>query len=606
MTIRRTLLLSFLAISLLPTVALTFLSFVQARKVLEAEIARNLLVQASTAMTQIDAMLFERLENLRTWTGLEVMQEIRIGDIDKRISHVLQDLKAGHEVYDLLFCTTVDGTVVAASDPYILGQQILAPSTWLTASFSGGSIALEPLSFSPAVQKAHLSIHAPIADVFQPGNLLGTLYAVFDWEEIFRILDQTAQNATAKGKGRMALLLDHDGRIVAASSLLRQRGLLLSSALAAWQPARHAQNGILTIDGQPLGTSEVLVGYAHSTGYQHFHGFGWSTLVVQPTPQAFLPIHRMGFSFLLLLILTGVVAVGASLFIASRLAQPILSLADFTRHFISRGASAVPPTPGTGEVGELTAAFVQMIQDLEHSREDLIRAAKLAVVGEMAAAMAHEVRTPLGILRSSAQMLQREPQLSPEGQEMAGFVMSETDRLNRLISALLDLARPRSPLFHPQDIHAIIRRAIDLLAPRAARQRVRIVEELQASPSTLPCDEELLVQVFLNLLLNALQMLPAEGAVIVRTTIDADQLIVEVSDNGPGIPPENRQRVFDPFFTTRERGVGLGLTVVQQIVRSHEGNITVHESPSGGACFRFSLPYFKSVEVHDSAARIDH
>jgi signal transduction histidine kinase len=605
MTIRRTLLLSFLTISLLPTAALTFLSFVQARKALEAEIARNLLVQASTAMTQIDEMLFERLENVRTWTGLEVMQEIRIGDIDKRVSHVLADLKAGHEVYNLLFCTTTDGKVVAASDQYMLGQQIPVPSTWLTASFSGGNITLEPLSFSPAAQEAHLSIRAPIADVFQPGNVLGTLYAFFDWEEIFRILDQTAQNATAEGEGRMALLLDHDGRIVAASSLLRQRDLLLSSALATWQPTQQAQSGILTIDGHPLGTSEVLVGYAHSAGYQHFQGFGWSTLVVQPTPQAFLPIQRMGLSFLLLLILTGVIAVGASLFIASRLAQPILSLADFTRHFAGRGASAVPPAPGTGEIGELTAAFVQMIQDLERSHEDLIRAAKLAVVGEMAAAMAHEVRTPLGILRSSAQMLQREPQLSPEGQEMAGFVLSETDRLNRLISALLDLTRPRPPLFHSQDIHAIIRRAIDLLAQRATRQQVRIVEELYASPSTLLCDGELLVQVFLNLLLNALQMIPAEGEVVVRTTTDADQLIVEVSDNGPGIPPENRQRVFDPFFTTRERGVGLGLTVVQQIVRSHGGNITVHESPSGGACFRFFLPSRRSVEAPDSPARID-
>ena len=102
----------------------------------------------------------------------------------------------------------------------------------------------------------------------------------------------------------------------------------------------------------------------------------------------------MGVSFLLLLILTGVIAVRMSLFIASQLAQPILSLAGFTRLFASQGASPTPPIPGTGEIGELTAAFVQMIKDLERSREDLIRAAKLAVVGEMAAAMAHEMRTP--------------------------------------------------------------------------------------------------------------------------------------------------------------------------------------------------------------------
>jgi signal transduction histidine kinase len=91
--------------------------------------------------------------------------------------------------------------------------------------------------------------------------------------------------------------------------------------------------------------------------------------------------------------------------------------------------------------------------------------------------------------------------------------------------------------------------------------------------------------------------------VVVRTLSEGDRLVVEVSDNGPGILPENRQRVFDPFFTTRERGIGLGLTVVQQIVRSHGGNITVHESPGGGACFRFFLAYFPSAEAYDSSAQ---
>src|SRR5262252_2609655 len=100
MTIRRTLLFSFLVVSLLPTAVLTFLAFVQARTALEKEIARNLLAQASTAMAQIDWMLFERMENVRIWTQLEVLQEIRIGDIDKRVSRVLADLKIGHEVYD--------------------------------------------------------------------------------------------------------------------------------------------------------------------------------------------------------------------------------------------------------------------------------------------------------------------------------------------------------------------------------------------------------------------------------------------------------------------------------------------------------------------------
>jgi signal transduction histidine kinase len=346
----------------------------------------------------------------------------------------------------------------------------------------------------------------------------------------------------------------------------------------------------MTTEGRSLGVGEVLVGYAPSRGYQGFRGFGWSTLVIQPTLQAFAPIRHMRFLFFLFLAFTGLLAVGASLFIASGIARPIRQLADFTRHFTQQGKVPPLPPPHSGEIGELTQAFGQMTKDLERSREDLIRAAKLAVVGEMAAIMAHEVRTPLGILRSSAQMLQREPHLSPEGQEMAGFVVSETDRLNRLVSTLLECARPRSPVFQEQDVHLIIRRAVGLLAQRAARRRIHIMTELHADPATLPCDGEQLMQVFLNLLLNALQILPEGGEIHVHTSIAQERMVIEVADNGPGIRPEHQRRVFDPFFTTRDEGMGLGLTVVQQIIRTHGGDITISESVHGGACFRCVLP----------------
>jgi signal transduction histidine kinase len=591
MTIWRTLLVSFLAIGLLPTTGLTLLAFGQARKTLEAEIARNLLVEASAVMEQIDWMLFERLENVRTWTQLEVMQEIRIGDIDKRVSHVLTDLKAGYGVYTRIFCTTPEGRVVAASDPRLLGQEVPAQSPWLTASLPQGIVQLEPLSF--AIPEVALTIRATIVDTLQDKEPIGSLSASFDWTEIFRLLDQAEQHSPLQGTQRMAVVLDHEGRIIAASSLLRQQGLLLSPALFSWPPAeqvRRAHRGKMTADGHLLGTEKVLVGYAPSQSYQGFPGFGWSTLVIQPTLQAFAPIEHIKFLFLLFLTFTGVIAVSGSLFISSRIAHPIRQLADFSRHFARQGKASQLPAVRHGEIGELTQAFGQMTRDLERSREDLIRAAKLAVVGEMAAIMAHEVRTPLGILRSSAQMLKREPHLSLEGKEMTDFIVSETDRLNRLVSTLLECARPRPPVFQQQDVHSIIQRAVDLLAQRAARRGIRIAMELHADPSTLPCDGEQLVQVFLNLLINAFQVLPEGGRITIRTAVDQDQLDIEIEDNGPGVPPEHAPRVFDPFFTTRDEGMGLGLTVVQQIVRIHGGDVTLSTSVHGGACFRCVLP----------------
>jgi signal transduction histidine kinase len=603
MTIRRILLFSFLLISLLPITGLTALSFRQARKGLETEISRNLLVEASAVMTQIDWMLFERMENVRTWTQLEVMQEIRIDDLDKRISHLLTDLKAGYEVYEHLACIA-NGRVIAASDPDLLGQHVPTQPVWLTATLPKGTVRLTPLLFTPSA--AHLLIQTPVVDSYSQGETLGMLSALFDWTEVFRILDQVEEEAsTGPATQRMALLLDQDGRVIAASSLARQRGLLQSVALASWsaqKKLRNADRGVTTIDGRSFGTTKVLMGYANSHGYRSFSGLGWSTVVLQPTPQAFLPIQHMQFSFVLFLTLACALAVAASYFIAGALARPIHRLAEFSRRFVRTGARETPPPVGRGEIGELSQAFTQMVRDLERSREDLIRAAKLAVVGEMAATMAHEVRTPLGILRSSAQMLEREAHLSPRGQEMVRYVVSETDRLNRLVSTLLESARPSPPEFAPRDVHAIIEHALELLTQRADRRQITLAVELQATPSILLCDGEQLTQVILNLVLNALQILPEEATVIVRTATEAEHLILEVIDNGPGVPPEIRPRIFDHFFTTREGGVGLGLTVVQQILTAHSGTITVSEGLSGGACFRCSFPYLAEGEVDEPTA----
>lgn len=582
---------------------LTVLSFRQARKGLQGEISRNLLVEASAVMTQIDWMLFERMENVWTWTQLEVMQEIRIGDLDKRISHLLTDLKAGYEVYEHLACIRND-RVIAASDPELLGQHITAQPAWLTATLPKGTVRLHSLSFTPST--AHLLIQTTVPDSYRQGATLGTLSASFDWTEVFRILDQVEQEASAgPATQRMALLLDKEGRVIAASSLARQRGLLQSSVLASWSAQKklqRADRGVTTVDGRAFGTTKVLTGYAHSHGYRSFSGLGWSTLVVQPTPQAFLPIQHMQFSFVLFLTLTCVLAIAASFFVAGALARPIHRLAEFSRRFVRAGAREAPPAAGRGEVGELTQAFTQMVRDLERSREDLIRAAKLAVVGEMAATMAHEVRTPLGILRSSAQMLERESHLSPRGQEMVQYVVSETDRLNRLVSTLLEAARPSPPEFAPRDVHAIIEHALELLTQRADRRQITLVVELQANPATLVCDGEQLTQVILNLVLNALQILPEEATIVVRTATAAEHLVIEVADNGPGVPPDIRPRIFDPFFTTREGGVGLGLTVVQQIVTAHGGTITVRESSHGGACFRCTFPYRAEGEADEPTA----
>nr|WP_277817182.1 HAMP domain-containing sensor histidine kinase [Solimonas terrae] len=230
-----------------------------------------------------------------------------------------------------------------------------------------------------------------------------------------------------------------------------------------------------------------------------------------------------------------------------------------------------------------------MVDDLEASRQTLVRASQLAAIGEFAAMMAHEIRTPLGILRSSAQMLQRDDTIGGESRELIGFVDSETQRLNRLVNNLLDRARVRAPQRAPENVDALIARCVAMLATQAARQGVTI-EHLPAENPIVDADAGQITQVLLNLLLNALHVLADGGRILVAARGDDDTLILELADNGPGITAADRQRIFEPFVYRREGGLGLGLAVVKQIVNAHGGDIVVDTAELGGALFRIRLP----------------
>jgi two-component system sensor histidine kinase HydH len=311
---------------------------------------------------------------------------------------------------------------------------------------------------------------------------------------------------------------------------------------------------------------------------------------MQPSRQAFVPVRHMALIFVLLLALTSTVVAALSALIAGRIARPIAALTQLTRDYSAGQALPAIPRSSGGEVGELTDSFVQMMAKLEQSRADLVRASKLAALGELSAMMAHEIRTPIGILRSSAQMLAREPGLSDEGRELTSFIESETERLNGLVSTLLDGTRTREPQTRPCDMNDLIHQSIALLASEAEKKRITVTDDLPPTAAITECDAEQMTQILLNLLHNALQILPQGGRVEVRCRQSEGRTVIELADDGPGIAAEELPRVFEPFFTKRDGGIGLGLSVVQRIVQAHHGVISAGRSRLGGALFTIDLP----------------
>jgi signal transduction histidine kinase len=584
--IRKTLLVAFLGVGLVPAILLASLAFVKAREAVQAEIERNLTVQAVGIAADIDKMMFERLQNAATWSRLDIMQDLQIRDVDKRLSRFLADLQVGYkDVYLTLACTDAHGNVISSSDAGQLGQIVESRPSWLKTTLSGAAVELE----LPGEAEGNAAVmRAPITSMFT-GERLGALRLKLDWSDIYDVLDQAA------GGDRMLAILDSEGRLIAASRDIRERGLLLGSELAAWREIAAGGKTVVR-DGAPIVDAEVVVGASRSHGYAHFSGFGWTTLIIQPVERALVPVHRMAWIFLVLLGIVVVVTVFVATWVSREIARPIVGLTAFTRAYM-RNKVLQAPASGSGEVGELTEAFVQMVRDIDLSQQNLVRASKLAVVGEMSSIIAHEVRTPLGILRSSAQMLQREAGISEEGRELVGFIDSETERLNRLVSAMLDTARPRTPSFGEVDLHELIRKSVAMLAAQTAKKQVLVSESLRAGNPLVECDEEQMTQVLLNLLMNGLQILHQGGRIDVASHDDGQYFYIEIADDGPGIDPAERARVFEAFFFKREGGVGLGLAIVQQIVIAHQGEIEATESKLGGALFRIRLPRQQTGEA---------
>ena len=338
-----------------------------------------------------------------------------------------------------------------------------------------------------------------------------------------------------------------------------------------------------------MGEAGTLAGWERSNATRG----GWQAVAMEPLAEALAPVYsmrrRIGAALALVLVGALVIARGW----AGRLSRPLRELTRATLE-ISRAGEVPRPVEvrSRDEIGTLATSFNTMASALADAQEDLLTAAKFAFIGEVASGIAHEVRTPLGIMRGSAQMLAREvPPDHPEGGELAQMIIGEVDRLDRVVAGLLELARPRQPSFEPTQLAPVLTRALDFLDLQAREKHIVVRRDLEASLPPARCDPEQIYQVALNLVLNALQVLPVGAHVTVRTVRGNDGRVgFEVVDDGPGIPADLRERIFTPFFSRREGGTGLGLALVHRMVQANGGTVSVESAVGRGTTFRVELP----------------
>ncbi len=228
--------------------------------------------------------------------------------------------------------------------------------------------------------------------------------------------------------------------------------------------------------------------------------------------------------------------------------------------------------------------------DLEKTVVTLRQADRLATLGTLAAGMAHEIRNPLGAMQGAAEILEQSCADGDPNREFVDILNQEIGRLNRVVGKYLDYAKPQAPELQPMDPNAAVRAAVKLLERIAARSNVRFVCRLPENIAPALADSVQVHQALVNLLLNAIQATPVGGGLVEVATASAPGGIeIVVRDHGEGLPEGPVDRIFEPFFSTKEGGTGLGLAVAHQIALSHSGRLTAENMQDGGASFSLLL-----------------
>ena len=589
LTLRNKLMAFTAVLVLVPGIVIGVIAERSGRDSLQQLIGGQLAREADHTADRISSLLRAEHDTLRSFAHQDVMREIRVGDIDKRISRSLATLRDGSSVRLDYLVADRERRVVAASSPALIGALpawAQEPVGHAPAGERVGGLA------SPYAHEAGLVIATPVPDPDTREVTLGQLVGLLDWKLLTLLTEGVRQDLAEQGIAAQVLVVRADGAALGAARSPEEQ---LGVSQASWSSvvAGSGADADYVVD-TGLG---LIVGRA-PLGSDLPDFPDWKLLVAEPLSHAFAPARRLRNRIALMMVLALASALALATLAARRVTSPLSELTRAIRG-LSRGDPAIlrVPVRTRDEVGSLAAAFNHMASELDRVQRNLVEAEKFAFVGELASGVAHEVRTSLGVLRSSVQILERSLPPDADAVELVQMIRAEADRLGGVVDDLLRLDRPRPLHLQPLPVSQAVFRAADFVEPQAEEKGIRLRRRPAEREAAVLCDSEAIHQAAVNLLVNALEAL-GEGGTIDVEILDASDGYAgfAVKDDGSGVPEALRDRIFQPFVTARDGGVGLGLTFVKRVVHEHQGRIFLEPGSGAGACFRVELPI---VEGHE-------
>ena len=297
--------------------------------------------------------------------------------------------------------------------------------------------------------------------------------------------------------------------------------------------------------------------------------------------------------FILIFLLSSAASLAVGWLVSQRLTTPL--------RWLSKGVQAVStgdyrqrlPVTGGDELAELSSTFNHMSErlgQLQHLEAQLRRRDRLHALGEVAMGLAHEIRNPLGIIKTATQLLHRRANLPESDKRHLIYVINEVSRINDLISDFLEFAKPSAPMRSTQAARSLVDELLGFCAPELASHHIDVHIDDQAPGATVHADPRQFKQAGLNLIVNAIDAMPNGGHLTLAISSDSPYTVISISDTGAGIEPDMLERIFTPFVTTKASGTGLGLAKVYSIMESHEGRIECTSGKNAGATFSLYIP----------------
>ena len=500
------------------------------------------------------------------------------------------------------------GAVIASTDPQM--PYLNADQEWWQAVMLGkpGTVYVSSLRLDPVVRDYVFDVAVPIPSEDQVAPV-GVV--------TLRIRRSVLMNTILPiriGETGHGMLLDTQGNPLICPVLPPTSHLIHEALLS--QLVRDEPLWVVADDDAHGGHNSIVaaapVRFAHRLSRSSLGGERWFAFVRQQPEETFAPIYSLLFT--VGLIGFGLVVVLASLgfLVGRRIVSPILTLRreaeTLRRNVAALPETIAPPQPETApalaairtgdEIEDLARTFNALRSSLEESlhtvktqQEELIRREKLASVGQLLAALAHDLRNPLGVIRSSAQLVLEGKQDHAVQQEVAHYIIDEVDRLTHRINDFLRYARQKPPELKQIPAERVAQDALRQWRAQGGHERIELDEQFAAPLPPISIDPDQVKEALVNLLINAREAMPEGGRLSVITrAAPGSQVEIEVADTGGGIAKTHLERIFEPFFTTKEYGTGLGLTNVKRLIEDNGGVLTVQSEEGKGSRFVLRFP----------------